>query len=67
MSQRCSTEAEASTIPEQRDGEPCEQPEAKTMQARLNWLDEIMQPYRSPDRRVVERFLAERRKLWGEE
>jgi len=26
-----------------------------------------MKPYRSKDRSVVDEFLAERRKLWGEE
>jgi hypothetical protein len=30
-------------------------------------LQEIMKPYRSKDGNIVDEFLAERRKLWGEE
>jgi plasmid stability protein len=41
--------------------------EQKDVRARLRCLQEIMKPYRSKDRSVVDEFLAERRKLWGEE
>ncbi|MFL5109090.1 MAG: FitA-like ribbon-helix-helix domain-containing protein [Microvirga sp.] len=41
--------------------------EQKDVRARVRRLQEIMKPYRSKDRSVVDEFLAERRKLWGEE
>jgi antitoxin FitA len=41
--------------------------EQKDVRARVRRLHEIMKPYRSKDRSVVDEFLAERRKLWGEE
>lgn len=37
------------------------------VRARVRRLQEIMKPYRSKDRSIVDEFLAERRKLWGEE
>jgi plasmid stability protein len=37
------------------------------VRARVRRLQEIMKGYRSKDRSVVDEFLAERRKLWGEE
>jgi hypothetical protein len=41
--------------------------EQKDVRARVRRLQEIMKPYRSKDRSVVDEFLAGRRKLWGEE
>jgi plasmid stability protein len=36
------------------------------VRARVRRLEQIMKPYRSKDRSIVDEFLAERRKLWGE-
>jgi plasmid stability protein len=41
--------------------------EQKDVRARVQRLQEIMKPYRSKDGSIVDEFLAERRKLWGEE
>jgi plasmid stability protein len=39
----------------------------KDAQERARRLQEIMKPYRSKERSIVDEFLAERRKMWGEE
>lgn len=39
----------------------------KDVRERVRRLQEAMKPYRSKDRSVVDEFLAERRRMWGEE
>jgi plasmid stability protein len=39
----------------------------KDHRSRVRRLQELMRPYRSKDRSIVDEFLAERRAVWGED
>ena len=62
-----SMEAEARAVLLQTFGEEVERPDVDAVRARVRRAQELIAPHLPKDRPLADEFLAERKKMWGEE